>query len=43
VHYFGGLNEEEDGAVLKLSAPTVNHELTCCKAWLRNALDADAS
>lgn len=42
LHYFGGLTYDEIAGVLELSAATVHRELRAGRAWLGNALGADA-
>ena len=38
LRYFGGLNEEEVAAVLKVSARTVRHDWSLARAWLYREL-----
>lgn len=42
LHYFAGLTYDEIAGVLELSAATVHRELRAGRAWLANALGADA-
>jgi len=38
LHYFAGLNYEETGEVLGISAATVDRELRMAKAWLHKSM-----
>lgn len=41
LHYFGGLTQEDVGAVLGISQPTVMRDLRFARAWLASRLDRD--
>ena len=43
LRFFGGLSEEETGAVLGISARTVKRDWRVAKAWLYNELDCTGS
>jgi RNA polymerase sigma-70 factor (ECF subfamily) len=41
LHYFGGLTQEDVGAVLGISQSTVMRDLRFARAWLASRLDRD--
>jgi RNA polymerase sigma factor (TIGR02999 family) len=41
LRFFGGMNEEETGAVLGISGRTVKRDWRVAKAWLYNELNSD--
>lgn len=43
LRFFGGLSEEETGAVLGISARTVKRDWRTAKAWLYNELNSDCA
>jgi RNA polymerase sigma-70 factor, ECF subfamily len=43
LRFFGGLNEEETGALLGISARTVKRDWRTAKAWLYNELNTDCT